>query len=169
MNIKSKLLKLASMLVNFASTEILGVRWIHQGELTEGVEVFIETETGDMEPVADGEYITDDMTITVRDGKVETITIREEDAVDPEPDPEPKPEPTVDPELETLRNRVTELEGLLQDRDAIVSELTRENEELKAEIENLRNKPVEEPVKMSKTPKTSDKDVKDNPALKYFK
>lgn len=61
--------------------------------------------------------------------------------------------------------KIKELEGLLQDRDAVIEEL---NAKIK-ELEDKAQKPVEESVKMSATVRTQCYSEKDIPALKYFK
>lgn len=165
MNIKEKLIKLASLLVKFATIEVEGQRWTYEGDFVEGVEVFIE-EGDEVKPVADGEYRLEDKTITVAEGKITSIVV---DEPEQEPQPEPDPQPELNQETEELKTRIVELEGLLQNRDAIISQLTKENDELKAEIENLKNQPKEEPVNLSKTVKdTFEGKTIDNPALKYF-
>lgn len=63
-----------------------------------------------------------------------------------------------DAQIKELETKITELEGLLQDRDAVIEELTAKIKEL----EDKTTTPVEEPVKM----KTQVRDS--NPALKYF-
>lgn len=165
--LKDKLMKLAKMLVKFATIEVGDNTWTYEGEFIEGVEVYIEQE-GEFVPVPDGEYTIDDNVVTVAEGKVTSIVEKEEVVEEPEKlEEEPTPEPQED--VEALKTRIVELEGLLQDRDAIVEQLTKENEELKAEIENLKNQPKEEPVNLSKTPKaTFDSKTIENPALKYF-
>lgn len=170
MSIKEKLMKLAKMLTKFATIEVGDNTWTYEGEFIEGVEVYIEQD-GEYVPVADGEYTIDDSIITVADGKVTSIVeIEEEPKEEPAEEPEQLEEEPIQEDVEALKTRIVELEGLLQDRDAIVSQLTKENEELKAEIENLKNQPKEEPVNLSKTVKDSfESKVIDNPALKYFK
>lgn len=150
--LKEKLLKLAKMLVNFATVEVGEERWVYEGDFVVGTEVFIEVD-GEMKPVADGEYIKDDTKIEVEGGKIESIETIEEQLEEEAPE-EPQPD---EKDL-----RIQELEGLLQDRDTIIEELTAKVKELEEQI----NKPVEEPVKMSAT-------IKDKEgyagALKYFK
>ena len=54
----SKLLKLARIILKFATTMVGEVEWIHEGELSTGTEVYTEDENGELIPVADGEYET---------------------------------------------------------------------------------------------------------------
>ena len=70
-----------------------------------------------------------------------------------------------DAQIKELETKITELEGLLQDRDAVIEELTAKIKEL----EDKAQAPVEEPVKMSATVRTQCYSEKDIPALKYFK
>lgn len=163
MNIKEQLLKLAKMLIKFATIEVGEATWTYEGDFVEGTEVYVEDEQGEMMPVADGEYQKDDTTITIKDGKIESIV--EKEVEDPEPDPEPDPENLEDERVAALETRITELEGLLQDRDAIISQLTEENKELKEKLD----KPVEKPVKMNASLREKfNKENQNNKALKYF-
>ena len=68
-----------------------------------------------------------------------------------------------DVQIKDLETKITELEGLLQDRDAVIEELTTKIKEL----EDKAQAPVEEPVKMSATVRNASN--KENSALKYFK
>lgn len=166
----NKLLKLAKMLLKF--TEIKtdkGVLTVNE-DLAPGIEVFIEDENGEYVAAPDGEYVNETSKIEVKDGKVESIeTIEPEDET---PEVEEKPEVEENLEDENPEGnepdekdlRITELEGLLKDRDAIISELTAKIKELEDKI----NKPVEDPIEMKTQIQESKKDVKSNPALKYF-
>ena len=77
-------------------------------------------------------------------------------------DEEAPTEDQKDAQIKELETKITELEGLLQDRDAIISELTTKIKEL----EDKAKAPVEEPVKMSATVRNAAS--KENSALKYF-
>ena len=180
MNINQKLLKLAKMIMKFATVETdKGVLYI-DGELILGALVYIEDETGEFVAPEDGVYETEDLIITVKDGKVEKIEQKEapvdEEAQAEDPkveveieneeqapvDEEAPVEDPKDAQIKELENKITELEGLLQDRDAIISELTAKIKEL----EDAAKAPVEEPVKMSATVRNAAS--KENGALKYF-
>ena len=78
-------------------------------------------------------------------------------------DEEAAAEDTKDAQIKELETKITELEGLLQDRDAVIEELTTKIKEL----EDKAQAPVEEPVKMSATVRNASN--KENSALKYFK
>ena len=169
---KEKLLKLAKMLIKFTITEVEDVKWVHEGEFIEGVEVYIEDENGDMQPVADGEYVKDNVKIVVKDGKIDSLEPVEEEPVE-EPKEEPIEEPVEEPkedervaELEAkiadMETKIVELEGIIAGKDELIETLTTENEELRKQLD----KPLEEPVQMNATPR--EKQNTDNKALKYF-
>ncbi len=146
---KSKLLKLAKMVMKFKEISTDKGTLITD-EFAVGVEVFIETEEGKYIPATDGEYVTENQKITIKDGKIESIE-----------DNQPIVEELVQ-ESDEKDLRIAELEGLLKDRDAIISELTAKIKELEDKI----NKPVEEPIEMQAV--VDDQKVKANPALRYF-
>lgn len=148
---KTKLLKLAKMLLNLKMVESDKGTLIIESDLGVGVEVSIEDAEGNVIPAQDGEYIIDNQKVEIKDGKIESI-----EAIEPTPEPEPMaeeptPEPTPEPIKENEPDekdlKIEELEGLLKDRDAVIEELTAKIKEL----EDKLNKPVEEPVKMSAT------------------
>lgn len=179
---KTKLLKLAKMILSIQEIESDKGTLIINEPLAVGVEVFTEVE-GEVVPATDGEYIVDTNKVEIKDGKVESIEVLEteeteevaeetteeiveevvEEKLEEEPaTEEPVEEPQTEPDEKDLR--IEELEGLLKDRDAVIEELTAKIKELEEQV----NKPVEEPVKMSAVVKQSTKGS-DNPALKYFK
>lgn len=175
---KTKLLKLAKMILSIQEIESDKGTLIINEPLAVGVEVFTEVE-GEVVPATDGEYIVDTNKVEIKDGKVESIEVLEteevaeetteeiveevvEEKLEEEPaTEEPVEEPQTEPDEKDLR--IEELEGLLKDRDAVIEELTAKIKELEEQV----NKPVEEPVKMSAVVKQSTKGS-DNPALKYF-
>ena len=152
---KSKLLKLAKMLLNFKMIESDKGTLIIDSELTIGAEISIEGENGEVLPAPDGEYVIENQKITVAEGKITEI-----ETIEPEQPEETETTETSEPDEKDLR--IQELEGLLKDRDAIIENLTQKLKELEEKL----NKPVEEPVKMSATVK--EKTTKANGALKYF-
>lgn len=165
---KSKLLKLAKMLLNFKMIESDKGTLIIDSELIVGSEISIEDENGNVIPAADGEYVIDNQKITVEGGKISAIEpIESEETIEEETtETEEKLEEETATETETSEPdekdlKIQELEGLLKDRDAIIEELTAKLKELEEKL----NKPVEEPVKMAATAK--EKTIKSG-ALKYF-
>lgn len=166
----NKLLKLAKMLLKF--TEIKtdkGVLTVNE-DLAPGIEVFIEDENGEYVAAPDGEYVNETSKIEVKDGKVESIETIEPEDETPEveenlEEEKPANEEPENPEPDEKDLRIAELEGLLKDRDAIISELTAKVKEL----EDKLNKPVEDPIEMKTQAQEGKKnDQKINPALKYF-
>lgn len=152
-------IKLAKMLLKFGSLSTDNGELQYEGDLVEGLEVFIEQD-GELIPAPDGEYKTEDVTITVVGGKIETIV---ENAAEEE-----KPEEETTTEIET-----EEVEEETQ--NAEVEALKEENEKLKTEIEELKKQLEEanEKLKMSveKPAHVEVKDVKltkENKAMKYF-
>jgi len=146
---KTKLLKLAKMLLNLKMVESDKGTLIIESDLAVGVEVSIEDAEGNVIPAEDGEYIIDNQKVEIKDGKIESIEVLEP-TPEPEPEPmaeEPTPEPIKENEPDEKDLKIEELEGLLKDRDAVIEELTAKIKEL----EDKLNKPVEEPVKMSAT------------------
>ena len=143
--------KLAKMLLKFdsISTDKADLFYDHEGELVVGDEVYTYNEAGDRVPVADGEYLSDNIVYDIENSKVteikrfETPDPAKEDleAMPASPEAVPSatamPDPKVtDPEgLAALESKVTELESK-------VTELISKVEELTAKIET----PVVEPI-----------------------
>lgn len=172
---KNKLWKLAKMLIQFKEYETEQGKLVINGDLIEGAEVAKENENGELEAVADGEYVLDGVTVVVADGKITEVKNDEEPA-EPENEPEPeteeqKPEEMEQPETEEPKTeepdekdlKIQELEGLLADRDAIIEELTAKIKELEEKV----NKPVDTPIEMSKVAQEKQNGPV-NGALKYF-
>ena len=150
--------KLAKMLLKFdsISTDKADLFYDHEGELVVGDEVYTYNEAGDRVPVADGEYLSDNIVYDIENSKVTEIKRFEspdpakEDLeampADPEapeaaPEETPKEDPTAadpkvaDPKVAELESKVTELESK-------VTELVSKVEELTAKLET----PVVEPI-----------------------
>lgn len=171
MNINKKLLKLAKMIMKFASIETDKGVLYYDNELVVGSEVYIEDENGEFVAPEDGDYETEDLIVTVKDGTVENIVAKEQPAEEETvtigaeeeaPADETPATDERDAEIEELKNKITELEGLLQDRDAVIEELTAKLKE----AEDAAKAPVEEPVQMSAVVRNASN--KENGALKYF-
>ena len=139
--------KLAKMLLKFdsISTDKADLFYDHEGELVVGDEVYTYNEAGDRVPVADGEYLSDNIVYDIENSKVteikrfETPDPTKEDLeampAAPEATPEATPEVMTDPKVAELESKVTELESK-------VTELISKVEELTAKIET----PVVEPI-----------------------
>lgn len=154
--------KLAKMLLKFdsISTDKADLFYDHEGELVVGDEVYTYNEAGDRVPVADGEYLSDNIVYDIENSKVTEIK-RFESRVSEAPDPAkedleampsdpmatpemptetpeamPKEDPKVaDPKVAELETKVTELETKIAD---LVSKV----EELAVKVET----PVVEPI-----------------------
>lgn len=153
--------KLAKMLLKFdsISTDKADLFYDHEGELVVGDEVYTYNEAGDRVPVADGEYLSDNIVYDIENSKVteikrfETPDPAKEDLeampaspeavpATPEVTPEEMPEEMpaedpkmADPKVAALESKVTELESK-------VTELVAKMEELAAKLET----PVVEPI-----------------------
>ena len=145
--------KLAKMLLKFdsISTDKADLFYDHEGELVVGDEVYTYNEAGDRVPVADGEYLSDNIVYDIENSKVteikrfespdptkEDLEAMPADPVAPEATPEEMPkedQKVVDPKVADLESKVTELESK-------VTELISKVEELAAKLET----PVVEPI-----------------------
>lgn len=176
---KNKLLKLAKMVMQFTEYQTDKGTLTFDGELAVGIEVYIEVD-GEYQPAPDGDYLTETEKITVKDGKVdeiEAIEIPEPEPIEEmveevEPEPTIEPEPTVEPDerdttIAELQAEVARLTEEITVKDTEIERLNGENEQLKTEVETLKNKPVEEPIKMNKT-EVNQFNNTENKALKYF-
>lgn len=142
--------KLAKMLLKFdsISTDKADLFYDHEGELVVGDEVYTYNEAGDRVPVADGEYLSDNIVYDIENSKVteikrfetpdpakEDLEAMPADPVAPEATPEATPEAMPDPKVADLESKVTELESK-------VTELISKVEELASKLET----PVVEPI-----------------------
>lgn len=149
--------KLAKMLLKFdsISTDKADLFYDHEGELVVGDEVYTYNEAGDRVPVADGEYLSDNIVYDIENSKVteikrfesrvsespdpakEDLEAMPETPSTPEATPEATPEemPKEDPKVAELETKVTELETKIMDLISKVEELT-------AKVET----PVVEPI-----------------------
>lgn len=163
---KQFLLKLSKMILNLASVETDKGVLIYEGELGEGVEVFIEKEE-ELVPAEDGEYKVEDKTIVIEGGVVkeiievekkpeveETIEVIENEEVIIEEKPAEEDEKDV---------KIKELEDLVREKDVRIAELEAELEEMKSKLQMSADKSPKEKIK------EIEEEIKNNPALKYFK
>ena len=144
--------KLAKMLLKFdsISTDKADLFYDHEGELVVGDEVYTYNEAGDRVPVADGEYLSDNIVYDIENSKVTEIkrfeapdpakedleAMPETPEATPETPEMPKEDPKVeDPKVAELETKVTELETKIMDLISKVEELT-------AKVET----PVVEPI-----------------------
>lgn len=175
-------LKLAKLIMKFAEIETDKGTLTYEGDLIEGVEVFIEKD-GELVSAEDGEYVTEDKVIKVEGGVVISITDitkdegqegegeqGEEEVIEMEGQEGEgeKPIETND-EVEDLKNQIQELETQIAEKDALITEL---NAKI-AELEDELTKKTEQ-LKMS-VAKPAHKEIKDiiisnkeNKALRFF-
>lgn len=160
-------LKLAKLLLKFAEVETDKGLLTYEGELVVGNEVFIEKD-GELIPAEDGEYVAEDKTIVVKDGKIaEIVEVNTEDEK-PMPEDSVVVEGVENPTDNTIKE--DEKDVKIAELEAVIAEKDKEIESLKAEIEEMKTK-----LQMStdKSPKEKMKEIEDaikqNPALKYFK
>lgn len=161
---KNFMMKLAKLIMKFAEIETDKGELIYEGELVEGVEVFIEIED-ELTPAPDGEYRTEDRVITVEGGKVVKIeeVVVEDPKEEPTEDPEPVEMDEKDDRIAELEARVAEMEAVIAEKDARIAELEAELASANEKLEMSIAKPAHIEVKDS-TVKN-----KENKALKYFK
>ena len=172
----NKLMRLARMVLKFMTTIVGETEWVHEGPLSVGTEVYTEDENGELIPVADGEYETENMKIVVKDGKIEEITeITQEPEPEPEPQPEPEPmaaepqEPATEPQPDDKDVKINELTTKIAELQAKITVLTEELDTKNDLIEELQEKlvkPLENPITMSAT--LRDGNGKQSGAMKYF-
>lgn len=159
---KMKLMKIFREMMNFGKVETESGILIFEGDvLTEGTEVFIEDENGNIVPAPDGVYGD----YKVVEGKVAPTEQKEEEVkteseevkeeVKAEGEEEVKTEP--EPEVDDKEARISALEQTVAELKAIVESL----KEQKEEVEFSKLKPAEKEIK--------DVAVKETGALKYFK
>lgn len=151
--------KLAKMLLKFdsISTDKADLFYDHEGELVVGDEVYTYNEAGDRVPVADGEYLSDNIVYDIENSKVteikrfETPDPAKEDLeampADPKAAPAdpaaPEAAPEVTPEAPASPDpKVAELESKVTELESKVTELISKVEELTAKLET----PVVEPI-----------------------
>lgn len=166
MNKKSFKMFFRSLLTKFGEvkTDKAVLTYDGDGELEVGMEVFVETEADDtieyMHP-EDGEYIMEDgRTIVIKDGFVEEIK-------DAEP-MEPATEPTTEPANENMEEPAEPMEPTTEplpeeptfDAEAAYNELLTEVQNLKAELQDLKDK-VNELLKVPAEEDAFSKQTKD--------
>ena len=175
----NKLMRLARMVLKFMTTMVGETEWVHEGELAVGVEVYTEDENGELIPVADGEYETEDMKIVVKDGKIEEITEISKEPQEPTEPQEPAQttepmaaepqEPTTEPQPDEKDMKITELTNKIAELETKIAVLVEEIDNKNDLIEELQEKlvkPVEQPITMSAT--LRDGNGKTSGAMKYF-
>ena len=171
MKLKDKInrLKFAKLLMQFGEIKTDKETLIYEGDLVEGCEVFIESES-ELVPAPNGEYKTEGEVITVETGVivkiepfVEDVEEPKEETVEVEMEDEETVEETPDPKVVELEEKIKELEILIAEKDETIAAL---EEQLKGAEEKLE-------MSVAKPAHLQIKDIvisnKENKALKYFK
>lgn len=149
MNIKNKMkLLFKSIFTQFGSMvseEGQQIIWNEDGDLAEGMEVFMEQETeeGELEyvPVPDGEYRYEKKVIVIADGKVSEIREEEEEApAEPEAPAQEMEETPAEPEApaEPTTEEVITTEDEPFDAEKAYEELKTMFDALRAEVDMLK-------------------------------
>lgn len=134
---------------------------IFEGDvLTEGMEVFIEDEAGNIVPAPDGQYgeykVVDGKVVPAEEPEPEPEAEPEE-VQQAEEQPEPTTEPEQEPEPDRYEERIAALENELADLRAAIAELQKEKEDM----EFSKLKPAEKEIKDIATKESKG-------AMKYF-
>lgn len=111
-------------------------------DLVAGMDVYITDENGDKVAAEDGEYVTEDnKTITVKDGKVESIVDKAAE-VDAEEEEKKEDEPMVEPmpEEPAVEEPTKEEDVNLEDVNTAIDELRKEVDELYKIVDSLLKK-----------------------------
>ena len=112
-------------------------------DLVAGMDVYVTDENGDKVPAEDGEYVTEDnKTITVKDGKVESIVDKAAE-VDAEEEEKKEDEPMVEPIAEEPmpEDKKEDEENVnLEDINTSIDEMRKEIDELYKIVDSLLKK-----------------------------
>ena len=112
-------------------------------DLVAGMDVYVTDENGDKVPAEDGEYVTEDnKTITVKDGKVESIVDKAAE-VDAEEEEKKEEEPMVEPIVEEPmpEDKKEDEENVnLEDVNDAIGEMRKEIDELYKIVDSLLKK-----------------------------
>ena len=135
--------ELAKLLIKYSVVKTDKAVLEYDGEeLVAGMDVYITDEDGNKVPAEDGEYLTEDnKTITVKDGKVESIVdpVAEVDAEEEEKkEDEPMVEPTAEEPMPEDKKEDEEVN--LEDVNTAIDELRKEVDELYKIVDGLMNK-----------------------------
>ena len=157
-----KIMKLARDLMKLGKVETDNGVLIYEGDvLTEGTEVFIEDESGNIVPAPDGkysEYVVKDGKIAPSDPVEEPVEEPVTESVEQSEEPATEPEPESEPEPDKYEERISALESKIAELEGKIAELLSEKEDM--EFSAL--KPAEKEIKDLAAKNVS------KGALKYF-
>ena len=136
--------ELAKLLIKYSVVKTDKAVLEYDGEdLVAGMDVYVTDENGDKVPAEDGEYVTEDnKTITVKDGKVESIVDKAAE-VDAEEDEKKEDEPMVEPIVEEPmpEDKKEDEENVnLEDVNTAIDEMRKEIDELYKIVDSLLKK-----------------------------
>ena len=133
--------ELAKLLIKYSVVKTDKAVLEYDGEeLVAGMDVYITNEDGDKVPAEDGEYVTEDnKTITVKDGKVESIVDKAAE-VDAEEEEKKEDEPMVEEPMEEPMPEDKKDEVSLEDVNTAISEMRKEIDELYKIVDSLLKK-----------------------------
>ena len=136
--------ELAKLLIKYSVVKTDKAVLEYDGEeLVAGMDVYITDEEGNKVPAEDGEYVTEDnKTITVKDGKVESIVDKAAE-VDAEEDEKKEDEPMVEPIVEEPMpddKKEDEENVNLEDVNTAIDEMRKEIDELYKIVDSLLKK-----------------------------
>ena len=133
--------ELAKLLIKYSVVKTDKAVLEYDGEeLVAGMDVYITDEEGNKVPAEDGEYVTEDnKTITVKDGKVESIVDKAAE-VDAEEDEKKEDEPMEEPMEEPMPEDKKEDEVSLEDVNTAIDEMRKEIDELYKIVDSLLKK-----------------------------
>ena len=136
--------ELAKLLIKYSVVKTDKAVLEYDGEdLVAGMDIFITNEEGEKVPAEDGEYVTEDnKTITVKDGKVESI-VDPVAEVDAEEEEKKEDEPMVEPIVEEPMpedKKEDEENVSLEDVNTAIDEMRKEIDELYKIVDSLLKK-----------------------------
>ena len=134
--------ELAKLLIKYSVVKTDKAVLEYDGEdLVAGMDVYITDENGDKVAAEDGEYVTEDnKTITVKDGKVESIIDKAAD-VEAEEEEKKEDEPMLEPVAEEpMPEDKKEDEVSLEDVNTAIDEMRKEIDELYKIVDSLLKK-----------------------------
>lgn len=150
--------ELAKLLIKYSVVKTDKAVLEYEGEeLVAGMDVYVTTEEGDKVPAEDGEYLTEDnKTITVKDGKVESIVDKaaEVDAEEDEPmvdepvaeEPvaeEPTKEEDVNTKIDEMRKEIDELYKIV---DSLLKKVGENRDEADERLKKLECRSAAKPA-----------------------
>lgn len=145
----------------------------YEGEVEKGLEVFVEDEKGEMIPAPDGEYVVEKQIFVIVEGKIAEIKEVPEAPAEPEvveAAEEPVVESVVNEKVAELEAKLAEKEAKIAELEAKIAELEAKLGEKEAEVVKLSAVATRQPahIEVNDTQVVSKKDLKTNPALRFF-